>query len=239
MTFSDRVRARVRRIGEPTALFFGRLGLTPVGLTLIGFGITAVGAVLLGLQSWVIGAIVVFIGGAFDMFDGALARATGQVTRFGAYMDSVFDRWGESLVYVGLTAGLAAGGWIGASVLSAAAMAAAFQVSYTRARSEGLGFVAGTGMASIGVMPREVRLVILCGGLALGGLLGTEVDTVADGVADAEVPAGILVIVGALAVIAIGATITGIQRVLHTRAQARAAAPDAAAATSEDRARTS
>ena len=68
-------------------------------------------------------------------------------------------------------------------------------------------------------MPREIRLVILCGGLVLGGLLGTGV-----AVAGAATPNGILVIEGALAIIAIGATITVIQRVLHTRAQARAAA---------------
>ena len=50
MTISNDTRGRVKKIGEPIALFFGRLGLTPDGLTLIGFGITTVGAVLLGLQ---------------------------------------------------------------------------------------------------------------------------------------------------------------------------------------------
>ena len=45
------------------------------------------------------------------MFDGTLARATGQVSKLGAFMDSVFDRWGEALVYVGIVAGLATAGW--------------------------------------------------------------------------------------------------------------------------------
>jgi CDP-diacylglycerol--glycerol-3-phosphate 3-phosphatidyltransferase len=224
MTISNDTRGRVKKVGEPIALFFGRLGLTPDGLTLIGFGITTLGAVLVGLQLWLAGGLVIFAGGVFDMFDGTLARATGQVSKLGAFMDSVFDRWGEALVYVGLVAGLTAAGWPWGPLLAAAAMGSAFLVSYARAKSEGLGFSAGTGMAAVGVMPREIRLVILCGGLVVGALLGT------DGAAGGATPTGILVIDGALAIIAIGATITVIQRVLHTRGQARAAATTTEAA---------
>ena len=231
MAISNDRRSRVKKLGEPIALFFGRLGLTPDGLTLIGFGITAIGAVLLANQLWLAGGIVVFAGGVFDMFDGTLARATGRVTTLGAFMDSVFDRWGEALVYVGLVAGLAASGWANAPIFAAAAMASAFLVSYARAKSEGLGFSAGTGMAAVGVMPREIRLVILCGSLVLGGLIGTEIATAGPGAGGATIPLGILVIEGALAIIALGATITVIQRVLHTRAQARSAAAAAATTT--------
>jgi CDP-diacylglycerol--glycerol-3-phosphate 3-phosphatidyltransferase len=236
MTISNDARGRVKKVGEPIALFFGRLGLTPDGLTLIGFGITTIGALLLGLQLWVLGGLVVFAGGVFDMFDGTLARATGQVSKLGAFMDSVFDRWGEALVYMGLVAGLAAAGWDYGPLLAAAAMASAFLVSYARAKSEGLGFSAGTGMAAVGIMPREIRLVILCGGLVVGGLLGTVPAIGAD---PADIPNGILAIDAALAIIALGATVTVIQRVLHTRAQARSAARDAAAATTEGETRAS
>jgi CDP-diacylglycerol--glycerol-3-phosphate 3-phosphatidyltransferase len=152
------------------------------------------------------------------------------VSKLGAFMDSVFDRWGEALVYVGLVAGLAAAGWPYGPFLAAFAMGSAFLVSYARAKSEGLGFSAGTGMAAIGVMPREIRLVILSGGLVLGGLVGTGPRPI-DYMPQAETPAGILVIDAALAIIAIGATITVIQRVLHTRAQARSAAAAAATTT--------
>jgi CDP-diacylglycerol--glycerol-3-phosphate 3-phosphatidyltransferase len=239
MSISNDTRSSVKKVGEPIALFFGRLGLTPNGLTLIGFGITTIGAVLLGLQLWVVGGLVVFAGGVFDMFDGTLARATGRVSKLGAFMDSVFDRWGEALVYVGLVAGLAASGWDNAPVFAAAAMASAFLVSYARAKSEGLGFSAGTGMAAVGVMPREIRLVILCGGLVLGGLVGTGISGAGAGPGGAAIPTGILVIEGALAIIAIGATITVIQRVLHTRAQARTAATGSTAATTEGETRPS
>jgi phosphatidylglycerophosphate synthase len=230
VAISNDTRARVKKAGEPIALFLGRLGLTPDGLTLIGFAITAIGAVLLGLQLWLVGGLIVFVGGVFDMFDGTLARATGRVSRLGAFMDSVFDRWGEALVYVGLVAGLAAARWPFGPFIAAFAMGSAFLVSYARARSEGLGFSAGTGMAAVGVMPREIRLVILCGGLVLGALIGTAPRSI-DMAPQAETPVGILVIEGALAIIAIGATLTVIQRVLHTRAQARSAASAAATTT--------
>jgi hypothetical protein len=102
-------------------------------------------------------------------------------------------------------------------------MAGAFLVSYVRAKAEGLGFSPGTGMAAVGIMPREVRLVILCGGLVLGSLLGVVQGTPGGGFENdggAAVPAGILVIEGALAIIALGAAFTIVQRVLHVRAQA-------------------
>ena len=84
------------------------------------------------------------------MFDGTLARATGAVSPLGAFMDSVFDRWGEAVVYLGIVVGAEAGRVSGVTILAAAAMGAAFMVSYTRAKSEGLGFTTGTGMAAVG-----------------------------------------------------------------------------------------
>ncbi len=224
MTLSNESRDRFKDAFVPVALAMGRAGLTPDALTVIGFVVTAFGAVLLSQQSWLAGGLVVFAGGVFDMFDGTLARATGRVSRLGAFMDSVFDRWGEAVVYVGLIAGLSASGWADAPLFAAAAMAAAFMVSYARARAEGLGFGAGRGMAAVGIMPREVRLVILTAGLVVGSLLGTTV-TVPDGgfqgVGGAAVPFGIVTIEIALGIIAVGATITLIQRILHVRSQAR------------------
>lgn len=206
MTISNQTRDRIKGVFEPIALGLGRLGLTPDALTLVGFGITVVGAALLALQHWSLGGIVVFLGGAFDMFDGTLARATGRVSRLGAFMDSVFDRWGESIVYVGIVAGGVLGDHQRVPILAAAALAAAFMVSYVRAKSEGLGFTQGSGMAAVGIMPREVRLVIL----SLGLILTNAPD--------------IKALEFALAIIAVGATITTIQRILHVRSQSSAPA---------------
>lgn len=228
MSISNDSRTRIKKVFEPIALGMGRLGLTPDGLTLIGFGITVFGAILLGLQQWLIGGIVVFLGGVFDMFDGTLARATGKVSLLGAFMDSVFDRWGEAIVYLGIIVGCVASGFGLGATLAAAAMGSAFMVSYTRAKSEGLGFTGGTGMAAVGVMPREVRLVILSLGLVLAGIEGTHdpllrlfTITLPGGFEFPAPWAGERWIVLALGIIFIGATITVIQRILHVRSQAR------------------
>ena len=216
MSISNETRGRIKRVFQPIALWMGRLGLTPDGLTLIGFGITALGAASLTLQLWLVGGLLLIVGGVFDMFDGTLARATATVSPFGAFLDSVFDRAGEAIVYLGIVWGaVLAGpssseiGLLGSDIvviLAAAAMGAAFMVSYTRARSEGLGFTAGTRMAAVGVLPREVRLLILSLGLVLTGAT-----------------ASFAFLAIALAVIAIGATITVIQRILHVRSQAKSA----------------
>ena len=221
MTISNETRSRFKNAFVPLALAMGRAGLTPDGLTLIGFGITVVGAVLVAMQLWVIGGIVVFIGGAFDMFDGTLARATGKVSPLGAFMDSVFDRWGEAIVYLGIVAGAAFAGFAEGVVLAAAAMGAAFMVSYARAKSEGLGFTEGTGMAAVGLMPREIRLVILSIGLVLTGVLGLAPCACGMPWPAEAFTSGALVLAITLAVIAIGATITTLQRILHVRSQAR------------------
>jgi len=212
VTLSNDSRDRVKKVFEPIALGMGRVGLTPDGLTLIGFGMTVVGALLLAGQQWLAGGIVVLLGGIFDMFDGTLARATGQVSRLGAFIDSVFDRWGEALVFLGIIVGCVAASFDAATILAAMAMASAFMVSYTRAKSEGLGFSNGTGMAAIGLMPREVRLVALSVGLVLAsvlpGLRPDEPDVLAN------------VLGSTLAFIAFGATITTVQRILHVHRQA-------------------
>ncbi len=224
MTISNESRARVKGIFEPIALAMGRAGLTPDALTLIGFVITVVGAVLLSQQSWLAGGVVVFFGGIFDMFDGTLARATGKASPLGAFMDSVFDRGGEVAVYIGLIAGLGATDFERGPMFAAAAMGGAFMVSYARAKAEGLGFSTGSGMAAVGIMPREVRLVILTMGLVFGGLAGSVISIPADGflgAGTAAIPLGLLIIDVALALIAAGATITVIQRILHVRRQAK------------------
>jgi CDP-diacylglycerol--glycerol-3-phosphate 3-phosphatidyltransferase len=210
VSLSNDQRAAVKKVFEPIALGMGRLGLTPDALTLIGFGITVAGAILLGLGIWLVGGIVVFVGGVFDMFDGTLARATGKVSPLGAFMDSVFDRWGEAIVYAGIVAGSVGAGFDAGAILAAVAMGAAFLVSYARAKAEGLGFSAGTGMAEVGLMPREIRLVVLTAGLLVGGWLG--IGPAFEG--------GSLVLGLALAAIALLGSLTVVQRVVATRRKA-------------------
>jgi CDP-diacylglycerol---glycerol-3-phosphate 3-phosphatidyltransferase len=208
---SPNLRTRVRGIATPIAVAMGKVGLTPNALTLLGFGIAIIAAVAAATQNWLIAGLLVVFGGVFDLFDGALARATGKASKLGAFMDSVFDRWGEGIIYVGIAAGCVAADFGAGAVLSAAALASAFMVSYARAKSEGLGFTEGTGMAAVGLAPREVRIVILTIGLVWAGLAG--------GVVTADFVAGNLQLIVALGLITVLGTITVIQRIVHVLRQ--------------------
>jgi len=213
------LRSRIRGLMTPIAVAFGRAGLTPNALTLIGFLIAVVAAIAAAAQAWLLAGILVIGGGVFDLFDGALARATGKVSKLGAFMDSTFDRWGEAVVYVGIVWGTFDMGLWRPVVLAAAAMGSAFMVSYTRAKAESLGFTPGTGMANVGLAPREVRIVVLTIGLVAAGVLpGLAVDTGGSGGVD--YPLNALALELALGLIAILATITTIQRIVHTTSQA-------------------
>lgn len=198
---SPELRARVRGLAEPIGLAFARAGLSPNALTVIGFLIACVAAIAAGAQLWFPAGLLVIFGGIFDMFDGMVARATGKVSKAGAFLDSVFDRWGEGVVYIGIVAGCLFAGFELGAVLAAAAMSSAFMVSYTRARAESLGFAPGKGMANVGLAPREVRLVVLTVGVILAGV-------------------SLSILAFALGAIALLASITTIQRIVVTLRQA-------------------
>jgi phosphatidylglycerophosphate synthase len=214
-TWRDRARAAV----EPVARVFGRLGLTPNALTLIGFGIAVVAAVAIAAQLWLVGGLLVAFGAVFDLFDGALARVTNTTSRLGAFLDSVFDRAGEAVVYVGIAVGCVMADLAWAAILAMGAMAAAFMVSYTRAKSESLGFTSGSGMARVGFAPREVRMVILVVGLVLIGLSGgIQMDYEARWW---RLLLGEPWLVLSLGLITVLATFTTIQRIVHVVLQSR------------------
>jgi CDP-diacylglycerol--glycerol-3-phosphate 3-phosphatidyltransferase len=222
---TPQLRARVRGLAIPVALAFGRIGLTPNALTVIGFGIAIGAGVAASQEAWVLAGMLVIFGGVFDLFDGALARATNTVSRLGAFLDSVFDRAGEAILYIGIAIGCLAGSFEMGAILAAAAMAASFMVSYTRAKSESLGFTPGTGMANVGVAPREVRLVLLTIGLLLTQALGSlHPDPSLFVLIDGSSYGGRPVLAGTLGLITVLATITTIQRIVHV---SRQAPPDA------------
>jgi CDP-diacylglycerol--glycerol-3-phosphate 3-phosphatidyltransferase len=213
---SQDLRQRVRGIATPIAVGIGRLGLTPNHLTVVGFVIAVGAAVVIGQHGWLIGAVLLIVGGVFDLFDGALARATGQASRLGAFMDSVFDRAGEGVVYVGIAAACVAVDFDAGSVLAASAMAAAFMVSYVRAKSESLGYTPGSRMASIGLAPREVRIVLLTVGLILTGI-GGGIAFFEDGLLSqsGQWVLGRPALAATLLLITTLAAITAIQRIVH------------------------
>jgi CDP-diacylglycerol--glycerol-3-phosphate 3-phosphatidyltransferase len=199
---SPAARDRLRGLAVPIARGLGRLGLSPNALTVIGFAGTCVAAVAAASQAWLVAGFLVIAFGVFDLFDGALARATGRTTRFGAFLDSTLDRTGENLVLAGVAVGAAAGqypiGVIGAGL----ALAFASVVTYTRAKAESLGL-----HGEVGVAPRPERLVLLAAGLILAGIPGGVLG------------AGQAWLGGALFLIALLSAVTVGQRILHVRAQ--------------------
>ncbi len=220
------VRGAVRGMAEPIARAIGRTGLTPNHLTFIGFGIAIVAALAAAANAWLAAGLLVLFGAVFDLFDGSLARATGRTSRLGAFYDSVFDRAGEGVVYVGVIIGCLAAGFQLGAILATWASVAALLVSYTRAKSEGLGFTPGTGMAKVGLAPREVRTVILVVAL-IGTWVGGDLTGDFRGLLPVEWRFGISVggsaepwLADVLSILAILSTITVIQRILHVRKQA-------------------
>ena len=217
---SPELRARVRAMALPIALAFGRMGLSPNALTVLGLGISVAAGLAAGFGAWIAAGLLVIFGGVFDLFDGALARATNRVSRLGAFLDSVFDRAGEAAIYVGVIAASQAAGFTAGTILGAGAMAASFMVSYTRAKSESLGFTPGTKMANVGIAPREVRMVIVTVGLILTGISGGIVRPLTFVGAVDPWWAGRPALAIALGLVTVLATITTIQRIVHVTRQA-------------------
>ena len=96
--------------------------------------------------------LVIIFSGFFDLVDGQVARATNRVTRFGAFFDSVVDRYSDASQYLGLLVFYARGGRFFWVVLAAFVMVSAIMVSYTRARAESL-----IGSCRVGFMERPER----------------------------------------------------------------------------------
>jgi len=192
-------------VAVPIAILLGKLGLTPNALTIVGFLGTCLAAVAAASQAWVLAGVLVLVFGIFDLFDGALARATGQASKFGAFLDSTLDRTGESLVIAGVVYGCATGGFAAGAGLAALAITFASVVTYARAKAESLGV-----HGEVGVAPRPERLVILAAGLVLAGILG--------GVGP-ERGGGAVALAIALGIIAVLSAITVVQRILHVRQQ--------------------
>ena len=195
-------RLRLKGLAVPVATFLGRLGLTPNALTVIGFIGTGIAAVAAASQAWLLAGVLVLAFGIFDSFDGALARATGRVTRFGAFLDSTLDRTGENLVLAGVAFGASQAQFPVGVIGAVLAMAFASVVTYARARAEAVGL-----HGEVGVAPRPERLVLLAGGLILagwpGGVLGS----------------GQAWLAGALGLIAALSAVTVVQRIVHVHRQ--------------------
>lgn len=142
------------------ASVLARLGVSPNAITLAGLVGAGISAYIIATGNLWAGGIVMLAAGILDLFDGALARATGKATRFGALLDSVVDRLSEIVVLLGLLVFYLNGSSSKGVILVYLAVTASVMVSYLRARSEGLG-IENRG----GIMTRPERVALMGIGL--------------------------------------------------------------------------
>jgi CDP-diacylglycerol---glycerol-3-phosphate 3-phosphatidyltransferase len=176
-----------------------RTRVTPNALTASGVALCAAASVVVLFENrneilfyWV-GAALFVAGSLLDILDGALARAGGKSTPFGAFIDSTTDRVSEGFMLAAIAYVFARGNEDVFVVVAVAAVAGSFLVSYARARAEALGLKGDVGIGS-----RAERVVVITTGLVLG-------------------PWGVLP--WAIVVLAVTAWITVLQRILSVRRQ--------------------
>jgi len=155
-----------RACGKLLSAIVNRMALariSPNVLTFMGLLINVFAAVLFGYgnpdnqaRMFRYAGLVVFAAGFFDLVDGRVARASNQVTRFGAFFDSVLDRYSDAALFFGLLVYYARINRFFYVVLAALVMISCIMVSYTRARAESL-----LGTCKVGFMERPERLVLI------------------------------------------------------------------------------
>lgn len=152
------------RFTDPIVSPLASLGVTPNMISVAGFaGNVAAGALAAG-GHFLAAGVVMLIFSALDLLDGALARKTGTVTRFGAVFDSVLDRLSEAAVLAGLLFHYTQlSGHTQEIALIYAAMVGSIMVSYVRARAEGLGLELREGLFT-----RAERVLLLGAALIIG-----------------------------------------------------------------------
>ncbi len=152
------------KVTDPIVSPLAALGVTPNMISAAGFaGNVAAGCLAAGGQFLAAGIVMLVFSG-LDLLDGALARKTGTVTKFGAVFDSVLDRLSEAAVLAGLLFHYAeTGGHTQAIVLCYAAIVGSIMVSYARARAEGIGLTLREGLFT-----RAERVLLLGGALIIG-----------------------------------------------------------------------
>jgi len=192
-TFSDYLRLWFKWVLDPLGRFFLRLGLTPNMVTMLGVIGNTVGAYFLARGEFLTGGILVAVMTPIDALDGTMARLRGDASDWGAYVDSVSDRYSELIIYGGLLYHFLVVGDVIGGMLTFGAAAGSVLVSYVRARAEGLGYE-----AKVGLLTRAERYIVLAPSLVFN-----------------------FVYVG-LAILAVFANFTALQRIWYVRRHAYA-----------------
>ena len=192
-TFTDYLRLWFKWVLDPLGGFLNQLGLTPNMVTGLGLLGNTIGAIYLARGEMLTGGLWIALMTPVDALDGTMARLRGESSDFGAFVDSVSDRYSELIIYGGLLYHFLVRGELLGGMLTFGAAAGSVLVSYGKARAEGLGYE-----AKVGLLTRAERYLVLAPSLIFNQL---------------NIGLGIL---------ALFANITALQRVWYVRQHARA-----------------
>ena len=210
----ERFRQFWSNVWAPLGNLFLRWGVSPNTVTFVGtLGVVAGAVIFFPQGNLLVGVLVITAFVFSDILDGYMARASGQVSKFGAFWDSTLDRIGDAAIFGGLAmyyVGPGDNDWFAALAIYCLSMGSV--TSYARARAESLGMQAKVGIAERA--DRLVAILVVTGAADLVNKLGVGEDALW----------AIPVTLGALA---LASTVTVVQRVLVVRDQARALAAEA------------
>jgi CDP-diacylglycerol--glycerol-3-phosphate 3-phosphatidyltransferase len=156
---SEAIGAGGKRIISAVVRGLARSRINPNMLTFMGLLMNIGCAVLYGYGMFFKAGLLMILANIFDMFDGQVARLRGRVTRFGAFFDSVIDRYSDVIVYVGIMIYYARATENHSTLLVALtglALVGSVMVSYSRARAESLDIA-----CKVGFLERPERVVLL------------------------------------------------------------------------------
>jgi CDP-diacylglycerol--glycerol-3-phosphate 3-phosphatidyltransferase len=162
----NKVRPALGRVLNPVGRAVARTGISPNAITVIGTAGVLAGALLLfprGEYFWGVLVITAFV--LFDMLDGAVARVTGKITKWGAFLDSSMDRAADAAIFSGLLIGLYRDGQESLAWVALYCLVSGVVVSYAKARAEGLGYT-----CDVGIAERSERLIVALVAAGLHGL---------------------------------------------------------------------
>jgi CDP-diacylglycerol--glycerol-3-phosphate 3-phosphatidyltransferase len=160
LSFTDKMRVWFRWYLNPIAGFFNRLGIRPNTVTLFGLAGTVGVAVLIALGHMTWAGILLLIMGPVDAMDGALARMRNEASDWGAFVDSVTDRYSELFLFLGFLVYYMLHPNATAIIMTYLAAAGSVLVSYVKARAD-----ASKLDANVGLLTRVERYVVLIPGL--------------------------------------------------------------------------
>jgi len=185
-------KAPLHRLFDPVARLLLRLGARPNHLTVLGLGVSVAAAYVFAAGRLRLGAALLAVAGLFDFFDGAVARLAGSDSDYGAFLDSVVDRYSDVAVLLGILVYYQQRGDTSGAVLTMATLAGTVMTSYTKARAQSIGV-----RCDIGIIERPERLIALIAG------------------------ATFLLLTPVMALLALLTNFTALQRIIYTRRIAR------------------